>query len=139
MDPNLVNDDTLARKQTDRFYYMENMTLTNIALGLSMSIFGVLVHINLQLISGEVIILIGIMFGLLALLAGFLYMLKPHESEKTFLQTRLYFLYAKYCLFLALLVTTTYVAAVMFQRNGKQPSQTPVNVLRETSDEIMTN
>jgi len=104
-------------KMQDRFYYMENMVIAWWGIAISVCILGILIHINLENLAGEIIVIVGILFGVATLVAGMFWTFSPRQSQEKFVKTRLYFLYTKYALFTVILGVLVYTLVLMFEKN----------------------
>lgn len=115
----LLNDP----RHQERFYYMENMVASWWGISLSVGLLGILVHINLENLAGEVILIISILFGIVTLIGGMIWMFTYKQSQENFMKTRLYILYVKYALFTSLIGVMIYTLVQMFEK--KRASLTP--------------
>jgi len=109
----VIND---SRHQ-DRFYYMENMVAAWWGISISIAVLGILIHINLENLAGEIIVITAVLFGLVTLIGGMIWMFSPRQTEQSFMKTRLYILYMKYFLFTVMLGTLIYTLVLMFEKN----------------------
>lgn len=112
----LLND----TRHQDRFYYMENMVAAWWGIAISIAVLGILIHINLENLAGEIVVIIGILFGVVTLIGGMIWMFKPRQTAENFMKTRLYILYGKYALFTAMLGVLIYTLVLMFQKNNRR-------------------